>query len=268
MALDDKQIEARAREMLAHRAEGKPHPAQADGERFDDIETAYLIQHAGDRILREESGYKQIGYKIAAPNAGARQTLGVAEPFFGRMYDKTASASPAELPSGAGFFHVYEPEIALQIGRDLDPANGPFDAAAIEAHTRAVLPAIEIIGTYFSPWNGVGGASLISDNAALGHWIFGEGVEDWSGLDLMTGEAKITINGEERAKGQGANVDGGVFGATAWLANELNKRGLTLKAGDYVTTGSVTPPQPALPGEQVVADFGALGKVEVRVAEG
>lgn len=268
MALEKKQVEARARDMLAHRADGIAHPAQPDGARFDDIETAYLIQHAGDRVLRDEKGYKQIGYKIAAPNAGARQMLGVAEPFFGRLYDKTASASPAELASGAGFFHVYEPEIALQIGRDLDPADGPFDAAAVEAHTRAVLPAIEIIGTYFSPWNGVGGANLISDNAALGHWIFGEGVDDWSGIDLINGPASITINGEERATGQGSNVDGGVFGATAWLANALIKHGLTLKAGDYVTTGSVTPPQPAQPGEHVVASFGALGQVEVRVAAG
>ncbi len=268
MALDEKLIEVRAREMLAHRAAGRVHPAQPEGARFDDIETAYLIQHAGDRILKEEQGYRQIGYKIAAPNAGARQLLGVAEPFFGRIYDKMSSASPAALPSGAGFFHVYEPEIALEIGRELDPAKGPYDAAAIEAHTRAVLPAIEIIGTFFSPWNGVGGANLISDNAGLGHWIFGEGVADWSGIDLMNGHASITINGEERATGQGSNVDGGVFGATAWLANALNMRGLTLKAGDYVTAGSVTPPQPAMPGQHVVADFGDLGRVEVRVATG
>ena len=268
MSLDEMRIEDRAREMLDHRARGIAHPPQSEGARFEDIETAYLIQHACDRILREEQAYKHIGYKIAAPNAGARQTLGVAEPFFGRIYDKVASRSPAEVPSGTGFFHVYEPEIALQIGTDLDPGQAPFDAAAIEANTRAVLPAIEIIGTYFSPWNGVGGANLITDNAAIGHWVFGAPVDDWSGIDLMEGAASITINGEERARGKGANVDGGVFGATAWLANALARRGLTLKAGDYVTTGSVTPPQPANPGEHVIADFGALGRVEVRVAAG
>lgn len=266
MSHDAAWIEERARTMLRHRDEGRAHPAQGEGERFSDIDTAYLIQHAGDRILREERGYRGIGYKIAAPNAGARQLIGVDEPFFGRIYDKTASASPARLPGGAGFFHVYEPEIALRIGQDLDPAQGPFDAAAVEARTAAVLPAIEIIGTYFSPWNGVGGANLISDNAALGHWIFGAEVDDWSGLDLMEGAASITINGEVRATGRGANVDGGVFGATAWLANALAARGLMLKAGDYVTTGSVTPPQPAGPGEHVVADFGGLGRVEVRLA--
>jgi 2-keto-4-pentenoate hydratase len=268
MSLDETGIQERAREMLDHRARGIAHPPQPEGARFEDIETAYLIQHAGDRILREEKGYQRIGYKIAAPNAGARQLLGVAEPFFGRIYDRTASRSPAELPPGAGFFHVYEPEIALQMGADLDPGQAPYDAATIEAKTRAVLPAIEIIGTYFSPWNGVGGANLISDNAALGHWVFGAPVEDWSGIDLMEGAASITINGEERARGKGANVDGGVFGATAWLANALARRGLTLKAGDYVTAGSVTAPQPANPGEHVIADLGALGRVEVRVAAG
>jgi 2-keto-4-pentenoate hydratase len=268
MSLDRAQFEQPAREMIDHRERGIAHPPQPAGDRFDDIETTYLIQNAFDRIVREGKGYRQIGYKIAAPNAGARQLLGVAEAFLGASYDKMASSSPAEVASGRDVFRVHVPEIALQIGRDLDPAAGPFDATAIEAHTRAVLPAIEIIGTHFSPWNGVGGANLISDNAGLGHWIFGEAVADWSDLDLVDGPASITIDGEARAAGKGRNVDGGVFGATAWLANALFARGRTLKAGDYVTTGSVTPPQPAAPGQHVVADFGPLGRIEVRIAAG
>ena len=69
-----------------------------------------------------------------------------------------------------------------------------------------------------------------------------------------------------KAVGKGANVDGGPFGATAWLANELAKYGRALKAGDYVTTGTAIAPFPyAGDGKTAVADFGALGKVEVRI---
>ena len=72
------------------------------------------------------------------------------------------------MPSGTGFFHVYEPEIALQIGTDLDPGQAPFDAAAIEANTRAVLPAIEIIGTYEPRQD----PSVINiDNERAVHWL-------------------------------------------------------------------------------------------------
>ena len=68
------------------------------------------------------------------------------------------------------------------------------------------------------------------------------------------------------ATGTGRNVDGGAFAATAWLANMLAAKGQVLKAGDYVTTGSVTPPMPVKADERVVADFGRLGRVELRIS--
>ena len=75
----------------------------------------------------------------------------------------------------------------------------------------------------------------------------------------------LFVNREEKARGKGRNVDGGAFGATAWLANDLAARGRGLKADDYVTTGSVTPPVPVAPGTAVVADLGPLGSVTFRL---
>ena len=79
-----------------------------------------------------------------------------------------AQARRAEcLPFAPDFLRVHEPEIAIEIGRGLMLSEAPFDAAAIEAATRAVLPAIEIIGTYFDPWAKAGAPNLASDNAAF-----------------------------------------------------------------------------------------------------
>ena len=47
-------------------------------------------------------------------------------------------------------------------------------------------------------------------------------------------------------------------------ANALAATGRGLKAGDYVTTGTTTQPVPAAAGQTVLADFGALGRVEIR----
>ena len=159
---------------------------------------------------------------------------------------------------------MHEPKIAIQIDRDFDPAQAPFSAEQIEAATRVVLPAIEIIGTPFEPWAQAGAPNLASDNAAFGYWIMGAPVRDWSRMDLLDDAAMLTINGEVKATGKGRNVDDGAFGATAWLANALAARGRGLKAGEYITTGSVTPPVPVAPGQHVVADFGPLGKVDLR----
>jgi 2-keto-4-pentenoate hydratase len=258
-------IENTARKLLDHRARGLPNPVPPEAERLADLDLAYAIQEAGDR-LRRAAGQAAIGYKIAGTNPASRRHLRIEAPFFGRLYDGMASASPAHLPHDP-FFRVHEPEIALQMGRDLDPRGAPFDAAAIAAATRAVVPAIEIIGTPFTPWAEAGAPNLASDNAAFGHWIMGTPILDWSGLDLLEGEVTLAINGAIVARGQGRMVDGGAFGATAWLANALAARGQGLRAGDCVTTGSVTPPVAVAPGQHVVADFGALGVVECRIGD-
>jgi 2-keto-4-pentenoate hydratase len=47
-----------------------------------------------------------------------------------------------------------------------------------------------------------------------------------------------------------------------WLANELNKHGNMLHAGDFVTTGACVPPMPVEAGDVMHVDFGVLGTVE------
>ncbi|MFV0280079.1 MAG: hypothetical protein ACK5JM_04870, partial [Rhodoblastus sp.] len=90
--------------------------------------------------------------------------------------------------------------------------------------------------------------------------------QNFADIDLDAAGVAFSLDGEVKASGKGANVDGGPFGATAWLANALAKLGRGLKAGDLITTGSAIAPCPfAGDGKTAVADFGALGKVEVRI---
>lgn len=263
MSLSSDEITGRARKLLDHRFRRIANQVPPEADRLADMNMAYAIQDAGDAILRSEHGYKPIGYKIAGTNPASRAHLKISAPFHGRLYDKLTTTSPAAL-GDIPFLRVHEPEIAIQIDRDLDPAQAPFSAEQIEAATRAVLPAIEIIGTPFEPWAQAGAPNLASDNAAFGYWIMGAPVRDWSRMDLLDGAVTLTINGEVKATGKGRNVDDGAFGATAWLANALAAKGRGLKAGEYITTGSVTPPIPVASGQHVVADFGPLGRVELR----
>jgi len=265
MPLSNDEVISRARTLLDHRFRRMANPVSPEAERLSDMTAAYAIQDAADTILRTAHGYKAIGYKIAGTNPASRAHLKITAPFHGRLYDKLTTTSPAAL-GDIPFLRVYEPEIAIQIDRDLDAARAPFTADQIAAATRAVLPAIEIIGTPFEPWAQAGAPNLASDNAAFGYWIMGVPLRDWSGIDLLDGVVTLTINDEVKATGKGRNVEYGAFGASAWLANALAATGCGLKAGDYITTGSVTPPIPVAPAQYVVADFGPLGKVELRTS--
>ena len=54
--------------------------------------------------------------------------------------------------------------------------------------------------------------------------------------------------------------------AVTWLVNELSRMGLSLTAGQIVTTGACMPPLAIAPGDAAHADFGILGEVSARFA--
>jgi 2-keto-4-pentenoate hydratase len=85
---------------------------------------------------------------------------------------------------------------------------------------------------------------------------------DWRALDLVEERPVITLGGK-RFVGHGRNVLGDPRVALTWLANELRGLGLTLRAGEVVTTGTCHPPLPIQSGDLFEADFGALGRVSV-----
>ena len=64
--------------------------------------------------------------------------------------------------------------------------------------------------------------------------------------------------------GIGSNGLGDPRIALTWIANELSALGITLKAGQAITTGTCLTPIVVAPGDEVYADFGALGKISVR----
>ena len=259
--MDQSRIDRIAAMLMELRAGADPIPADDPGEAPADLAEAYGVQEATVELMAGQS-IRPIGYKLGATNQAARDMLGVDGPFRGRLYDGLARASGATVARGP-HLQVWEVEIGLKIGTDLDPSGAPFDAAAIEAATAAVLPAIEIVGTVFRPFNKAPVTRLVADNAVHGLWIHGDEVTDWSGLDLMNDPVTLSFDGEQKAQGKGSNVDGGPFGAAAGLANDLAAIGRGLKAGDYITTGTVTPIVPMGDEREIVADFGPMGTVSL-----
>lgn len=264
MPMTAEAIETAARTLQDHRRRVVPLPALPDACRPATTEEGYAIQQALIDLRIREGGARSIGWKIGATNPGARELLGVSEPFFGVLLDNLTTDSPSSFVAAQMFQRVIEPEIAVLIGADLDPADAPFDAAAIRQVARAVLPAIEVVDTPLSAGLKAGGPSLIADDGSHGRWVKGAPVANWQNLDLLEHKVTMAVDGSVVREGRGGNVDGGPFGATAWLATALAARGLGLKAGQYVTTGTTTQPIPVEAGQTVVADFGTLGRIEIR----
>ena len=133
------------------------------------------------------------------------------------------------------------------------------------AAVASLHPAIEIPDSRYEHFERVGMASLIADNACAHRFVIGPVAENWRGLDLAAHRVLGLRNGAVAEEGQGANVLGDPRIALTWLANELSRHGVTLKAGQVVITGTCVKPMTIAVGDRAEGDFGALGRVSVTI---
>jgi 2-keto-4-pentenoate hydratase len=85
-----------------------------------------------------------------------------------------------------------------------------------------------------------------------------------AGLDLALEGLVWEQSGRIMATDTAAEVMGNPLNSLAWIANHLGARGLSLKAGDLVMTGSVSALLRPKAGETVRARFTRLGAVSAR----
>ena len=225
---------------------------------------AYRAQELLVRKFLARLGGTTIGYKAAATNVTAQRQMDVDGPFFGTLLSATTHRSPATLPAAGFTLRIVEAEFGFEMGADVPPSDVPYTAETIKPFVAHALPAIEVVDHRFHDWRLVGAPSLAADNAIHGAWVEGEPVRDWRALDLSRHPVSVIVNGAPWRVGSGANVLGNPLNVVAWLANELPKHGRVLRRGEKVSTGTTAEVYFANAGDRVTADFGALGKAEVR----
>lgn len=225
-----------------------------------DIEAAYAVQ--GDLVAR--IGLPTNGWKIGCTSAMAQRISRVDEPFFGRMFAATTAASPARINLANFFNPIVEPEIAFRIGGDLPASGAPYDQAAVSNAVAAIFPAIEMVDSRYNKAWKIDIRETVSDNGVHAFFVTGAEQTDWRAIKRTSVPLSVTTNGKFTADGIGSNALEDPMNALVWLANGLARRGLSLAAGDLVTTGNICN-EPVRPkaGDVIVADFGALGNVEV-----
>ena len=228
------------------------------------LSAAYELQDALTAALLNQFGGRQIGYKIACTNTAAQAFLGLDGPFYGPLLSYQTQPSPARFNSDSLFMNVIEPEFAFEMARDLPPQTGDFSREQVAEAVWAILPAIEIVDSRYVDWTTIGARSLIADQAAHGAWIRGQVTTAWREFDLLTHQVELRVNGQVNQTGNGSVVLGHPLKALTWLANALNRRGRGLEAGQVITTGvCIDQVYPAQAGDEVVADFGPLGLIEI-----
>lgn len=222
--------------------------------------------YAVQSVLAMHGRKEFTGWKIAATSAAGQAHIGVDGPLAGRLLGERTFPSDAKLSLAHNRMRVAEPEFAFRAGRDLPPRRQPYKVADVVAAMDAVIPALEVPDSRFQDFVAAGTAQLIADNACAHEFVLGRpSGANWRGLDFPSYTVHATLRKADGRKierdGIGSNVLGDPLIALTWLVNELSGMGLTLTAGQVVTTGTCMQPLAIEPGDHVHADFGALGEI-------
>lgn len=250
----------RASALLARaRAETKLLEAIPEDVRPRTIGEAYAIQ---DR-LAERLGRRTRGWFCACTNAEIQAMLGLAEPYYARLFEDFVLKSPAVLDAARFPPIAIECEFGFALDRNLPPRGAPYGRPEVEAAVSSVSPTIEVVAGYLKEWPRQDVFSVIADNGTDGALIVGKPVADWRGIDLKRLAVTLRVDGEIVRTGQGSNVLGDPMDAFVWLVNARARDGDGLQAGHVHNTGTATGLYWAKPGEDVEADFGPLGTVKL-----
>lgn len=220
------------------------------------LEDAYDIQ-ARFVALKCAAGSIRKGYKVGVATPTAQKAAGVSEPTYGVIFADGIEGPGVRFAKGRFVAPKVECEVAFVLGQDL---SGPCSIAYVIAATEAVVPSYEVVDFRTeAPRQTV---DTVADNGAFGAIVMGTPVAP-SAVDIPWIAATLAQNGAIEETGVAAGLNGDPTASVAWLAGKLADQG-GLKAGDVVLTGAFVRPMAANSGDLFLADFNALGQIDVR----
>ncbi len=205
------------------------------------------------------------GWKVGAAVRAVQELEGHDGPIVGRILASRLHQSPARLPAATYAGGKVECEMAFRLTADLPLADAPYTRDRV-ARILVFHPAIELTGSRYAPGDRAPSThAVIADNGNANGFVFGPPIADWQDLPFST----LAI--DARLDGRPIEVYTGIqrydpVQAVADTATDLAARGIALKAGDYVSTGSSTVPTPIARGQTLIALFADLQRLEVTLA--
>jgi 2-keto-4-pentenoate hydratase len=250
-------------ELLANPREVAPFSMRFPGYELED---AYFVVNE-IRRRREAQGDRVIGRKIGFTNALAWEGYGISGPIWNYLYECTTRDLPlTEFPLGTWPNVRMETEVAFGLskapepGMDQDDLLACLDWAALD---------FEICTSVFPGWR-----FKVVDAATTGvhvglllgvrHSINGTR-RRWA-TDLASFSAALFEEAGTRVSGGGRQVLGSPIKALGYLVRELERYGgEPLRAGELVTTGTLTEAMPAESGQRWRASVSGIELTDIEV---
>lgn len=211
----------------------------------------------GDRLrnARIARGERPVGYKIGFTNRGIWDRYGVHAPIWGPVWDTTATLLPgttARVSLAPLSQPRLEPEIVFGFART--PAAG-MSEAELAGCLDWVAHGFEVVHTHFEGWH-FRAPDCLADFSLHGRLFVGPRVKVSAFGQLGPELAALTLelHGPQGRVETGAAsivLDGPLNALRLWVdAMAEHTPDWPIRAGDFVTTGTITDAWPLLPGQR------------------
>jgi 2-keto-4-pentenoate hydratase len=238
----------------AHRAQ-TPLVYRADLDPGD-AGRAYAIQAQ----VAEGLGAKVAGWKCGAMDAG-RLVFGA--PILD-LYTRE-SGGTWRLPKGQSL--KIEVEIAIRLGRDLPVRNTRYTRAEILDATAEVFCGVELVGARFANAGDASFAAKLADNFNNAGYVVGGGAKNFAALDLSALRSKLWIDGKLAHDAVGGHGHGDpLVPVVAWASQHCDALG-GLRAGQFVTTGTLNKPPTVDRPAHIEIEVEGLGRAAFDIAQ-
>jgi 2-oxo-3-hexenedioate decarboxylase len=204
-----------------------------------------------------EQGERMIGWKLAFGAPHWLDKFGHAGPLVGFLMESRVRPSGSTV-SCRGWIHpVAEPEIAVYLSRDVDEPDRVAESIS------GVGAAIELADVDSPPEDLEG---ILEGNIFHRAVVLGRPDHSRVGGSVVGMRARIASNGSEIADTEDlALLTGDLVSILGHTARLLQAAGTRLKGGEVVIAGSVVPPLPLRPGDEVTFELVPLLPISVNV---
>jgi len=207
---------------------------------------------------------KPLGWKLAFGGPAAMERLRTNAPLVGFLLQSAILSSGSTLNISNWTKPAAEPEVAVHLGKDL---SGNPDRAAAIAAISGLGPAIELADVDH-PSDDVEGT--LARNIYQRHIVLGSNDAGRAGGNLDDLSCRVLRNVSEVGTFNDPQslqaLTGELIDNVRHVANLLDAFGESLRAGQIIIAGSITPPIWAAPGEEIQFHFSPAPPISIRFA--
>lgn len=210
----------------------------------------YAVQDAAIGLMGKRIG----GWKVGRVNPPIGDVARLAGPIFA---DRIVEAN-GETPEMAIFsegFGAAEAEYLLRIAAAPPIGKTRFTHEEAKALIGGVHVGIEVASSPFPGINSYGAPVTVSDFGNNNGLVIGAPIAGWQDDGFESWAVELRINGAVAGCGQAVDMLDGAIGAARFLFEAMAERGISLVAGQWISSGAVTGVHPVGVGDTVEALF-------------